>query len=101
MFQIISQEIQILEIGKKINFRVRKQIEKNQKEFYLREQMKAIQRELGHQGEKTEEADEYRQNIRDLGVTDELEEKMLKEVDRLERMPPLAAEVSVIRTYLD
>lgn len=101
LFKIISQEIEILEIEKKINYRVKKQIEKNQKEYYLREQMKAIQRELGQQDEKTAEADEYREKILALGLGREIEEKMLKEVDRLEKMPSAAAELSVIRTYLD
>ena len=101
LFQIISQEIEILEIEKKINFRVKKQIEKNQKEFYLREQMKAIQRELGQKDDKIAEADEYREKIIALEVDEELEEKMLKEVERLEKMPAAAAEISVIRTYLD
>jgi ATP-dependent Lon protease len=101
LFKIISQEIEILEIEKKISSRVKKQIEKSQKEYYLREQMKAIQKELGQQDERTVEADEYREKIKALGVSRELEEKMLKEVDRLEKMPPAAAEVSVIRTYLD
>ena len=101
LFQIITQEIEILEIEKRINFRVKKQIEKNQKEFYLREQMKAIQRELGQQDERIAEADEYREKIDGLNIPDELEEKMLKEVERLEKMPPASAELSVIRTYLD
>ena len=101
LFQIISQEIEILEIEKKINFRVKKQIEKNQKEFYLREQMKAIQRELGQKDDKIAEADEYREKIIALEVDEELEEKMRKEVERLEKMPAAAAEISVIRTYLD
>ncbi len=101
LFQIVLQEIEILEIEKKINFRVKKQIEKNQKEFYLREQMKAIQRELGQQDERIAEADEYREKVQALNVAKELEEKMLKEVERLGKMPPAAAELSVIRTYLD
>lgn len=101
LFKIISREIEILEIEKKISNRVKKQIEKTQKEYYLREQMKAIQKELGQQDERTIEAEEYREKIKALGVPRELERKMLKEVDRLERMPPMAAEISVIRNYLD
>lgn len=101
LFKIISQEIEILEIEKKINHRVKKQIEKNQKEYYLREQMRAIQRELGQQDERTAEADEYREKILALGLRQDIEERMLKEVDRLEKMPTAAAELSVIRTYLD
>jgi len=101
LFEIISQEIEILEIEKKINYRVKKQIEKNQKEYYLREQMRAIQKELGQQDERIAEADEYRERILALGLNKDIEERMLKEVDRLEKMPSSAAELSVIRTYLD
>lgn len=101
LFQMISQEIEILEIERRINNRVKKQMEKSQKEYYLREQMKAIQKELGQQDERTIEADEYREKIKVLGLSEELAEKMLKEVNRMEKMPPGSAEVSVIRTYLD
>jgi len=101
LFKIISQEIEILEIEKKITKHVKKQIEKSQKEYYLREQMKAIQKELGQQDERTIEAEEYRKKIKELGVSQELEEKMLKEVERLEKMPPASAELTVIRNYLD
>jgi len=101
LFELISQEIEILEIEKKINYRVKKQIEKNQKEYYLREQMRAIQRELGQQDDRIAEADEYREKILALGLKKDIEERMLKEVDRLEKMPSSAAELSVIRTYLD
>ena len=101
LFQIISQEIEILEIERKINYRVKKQIEKNQKEYYLREQMKAIQMELGQQDERTAEADEYREKILALELKKDIQEKMLKEVDRMEKMPTASAELSVIRTYLD
>lgn len=101
LFQIISQEIEILEIEKKINYRVKKQIEKNQKEYYLREQMKAIQKELGQQDERTAEADEYREKILALELKEDIQEKLLKEVDRMEKMPAAAVELSVIRTYLD
>lgn len=101
LFQIILQEIEILKIEKKINFRVKKQIEKSQKEFYLKEQMKAIQKELGHQDERLAEVEKYQEKIRALNTDKKLEEKMLEEVERLEKMPPTAAELSVIRTYLD
>ncbi len=101
LFDIISKEIEILEIEKKINSRVKRQIEKSQKEYYLREQMKAIQKELGQQDERTIEADEYREKIKDLGVKKDIEEKMIKEVERMEKMSSMSAEISVIRTYLD
>jgi len=83
--EILSREIEILEIERKINMRVRKQMEKTQKEYYLREQMKAIQKELGEKDERTAEADEYREKIAEANLPEEVEEKALKEVDRLER----------------
>ncbi|QSQ09477.1 Lon protease 1 [Koleobacter methoxysyntrophicus] len=101
LYEIITREIEILEIERKINLRVRKQMEKTQKEYYLREQLKAIQKELGEKDEKTAEVDEYRQRIAELKLPEYVEEKALKEVERLEKMPPAVAESAVIRTYLD
>jgi ATP-dependent Lon protease len=93
--------MEILEIERKINLRVRKQMEKTQKEYYLREQMKAIQKELGEKDERMAEAEEYREKIAEAALPEEVEEKAIKEVERLEKMPPAAAEGTVIRTYLD
>ncbi len=99
--EIMSREMEILEIERKINLRVRKQMEKTQKEYYLREQMKAIQKELGEKDERMAEAEEYRDKIAEAELPGDIEEKALKEVERLEKMPPAAAEGTVIRTYLD
>ncbi len=99
--EILSSEKEIQEIEQKINLRVRKQMEKTQKEYYLREQMKAIQKELGEKDERGAEAEEYREKIAEARLPEEVEEKAFKEVDRLEKMPPAAAEGIVIRTYLD
>ncbi|HHX75132.1 MAG TPA: endopeptidase La [Firmicutes bacterium] len=99
--EILTHEMEILEIERKINLRVRKQMERTQKEYYLREQMKAIQKELGEKDERLAEADEYREKIAEAKLPEEVEEKALKEVDRLEKMPPAAAEGVVIRNYLD
>ncbi|MDD4665951.1 MAG: endopeptidase La [Clostridia bacterium] len=98
---IIASEIEILELEHKINLRVRKQMEKTQKEFYLREQMKAIQKELGERDELGTEGEEYRQKIKEAQLPSEAERKALKEVERLEKMPPMSAEAAVIRNYLD
>lgn len=99
--RIIANELEILELERKINLRVRKQMEKTQKEYYLREQMKAIQKELGDQDERMTEVEEYRKKIKEAQLPSEAEEKTLKEVERLEKMPPMAAETAVIRSYLD
>ncbi len=99
--EILGHEMEILEIERKINLRVRKQMERTQKEYYLREQMKAIQKELGEKDERMAEADEYREKIAEATLPEEVEEKALKEVERLEKMPPAAAEGVVIRNYLD
>ena len=99
--EILNRELEILEIEKKISSRVRKQMEKTQKEYYLREQMKAIQQELGEKDERMAEADEYRKKVSEAELPEEVEEKALKEVDRLEKMPMAAAESVVIRNYLD
>ncbi|MGI6658505.1 MAG: endopeptidase La [Dethiobacteraceae bacterium] len=98
---ILSHEMEILEVERKINLRVRKQMERTQKEYYLREQLKAIQKELGEKDERLAEADEYREKISEAQLPEEVEEKALKEVERLEKMQPAAAEAVVIRTYLD
>ncbi|MDA8235469.1 MAG: endopeptidase La [Clostridia bacterium] len=99
--EIVAKEMEIVELERKINIRVRKQMEKTQKEYYLREQIKAIQKELGEKDERVAEAEEYREKIAAAKLPAEVEEKALKEVDRLEKMPPMAAESAVIRNYLD
>jgi ATP-dependent Lon protease len=98
---LLVKELEIVELERKINIRVRKQMEKTQKEYYLREQMKAIQRELGEKDERMAEGEELRENIAEAKLPKEVEEKALKEVERLEKMPPMAAEAVVVRNYLD
>ena len=99
--EIISREMEILEIEKKISGRVRKQMEKTQKEYFLREQMKAIQQELGEKDDRASEVEEYRQKMRDQDLPKDVAEKVAKEIERLEKMSPMSAESGVIRTYLD
>lgn len=101
LYEILSREIEILEIEKKISLRVKKQIDKIQKEYYLREQIKAIQKELGEKDSFSSEIDEYKQKIIDAELQEEIKGKAFKELDRLAKMPPGAAEGSIIRTYLD
>ena len=99
--EILGREMEILELEKKINVRVRKQMEKTQKEYYLREQLKAIQKELGEKDDRAAEVDEYREKLKEQDFPPEVLERINKEIDRLGKMPPMVAESAVIRTYLD
>jgi len=98
---VLNREIEILEVERKISSRVKQELEESQKEFYLREKMKAIQHELGERDERTSEIEELRERVKDAKMPEEVEERALKEIDRLERMPPASPEVVVVRTYLD
>ncbi len=97
----LKRELEILEIGSKIQSRVKDQMTKTQKEYFLKEQMRAIQKELGSVDEKTAEIEELKEKIKEAQMPSDVEEKAMKELGRLEKMPSAAAEVSVIRTYLD
>ncbi|NPA15334.1 MAG: endopeptidase La [Deferribacteres bacterium] len=99
VYAILQSEIEILQVEKKIKEEVRKQIEKNQKEYYLNEQLKAIQKELGR-GE-FDEIEEYREKIKKAGMPKEVRKKAEAELKKLELMPPTSAEATVVRNYLD
>jgi ATP-dependent Lon protease len=101
LLDILAKENEILEIEKSITTKVRQQIDKNQKEYYLREQIKAIQKELGDYQDVTTEVDEYKERIEEVNLPDEVKAKALKELQRLSRMHSTSAESGVIRTYLD
>lgn len=101
LYKVLLREIQILEIEREINIRVRNQINKVQKEYYLKEQLKAIQEELGEDGGIQDEVDEYREKIEKANLPKAVEEKVLKEVDRLYKLAPGSAEGAVIRNYAD
>ncbi len=96
---IMGNEIEILELESTIRSRVRSQFDRSQKEFYLREQLRAIQEELGMEG--SSEADELRSRLKEKGLPPEVAAKVRKEIDRLERTPPQSAEVTVLRSYID
>lgn len=101
LFEVLVKEIDIMQIEKEINIKVRKQIDKMQKEYYLREQLKAIQNELGDKDGVAGEVEEYKKRLREGKYNEEVENKVLKELDRLVKMPSGSAEGSVIRTYID
>lgn len=101
VLDIMSREIEIVSLEKRINMRVKKEIERTQKEYWLREQLKAIQKELGDTSDELSEAEEYRKKIAEAKLPKEVADKALHEVDRLEKMPSAAAEAVVVRTYLD
>jgi ATP-dependent Lon protease len=98
---ILAEELEILRLEKKIEGEVRSQVQKNQKEFYLNEQLKAIRKELGHAGDESSEVDELREKVEAAGMPERAREVALKEVDRLARMPALSPEATVVRNYLD
>ena len=100
VLQIVEREIEFLKLEAKIQSRVQQELEKSQREFYLREQLKAIQRELGDR-DALSESERFREDIAAAGLPGEVRERALREVDRLEKMPPLAAEAVVVRNYLD
>jgi ATP-dependent Lon protease len=99
--RILDQEIEKLRVDKKIHNRVKRQMEKAQKEYYLNEKIKAIQEELGRRDDRVNEIDELRQKIESSRMPAEAREKALQELKRLEVMPPVSAEATVSRNYLE
>ena len=98
---ILEIEVDKLQVDRRIQSRVKKQMEKAQKEYYLNEKMKAIQKELGRKDEKGSEIDELKKKIEQSKMPKDVEEKAVQELKRLEAMPPMSAEATVSRNYLD
>ncbi len=101
LMSILTKELEVLELGHKIQSEAQSEMEKMQREFFLREQLKAIQRELGEGDEQTVEVEEFRRKIEESGMPEEPEREARRELDRLSKLPTAAAEYGVIRTYLD
>jgi ATP-dependent Lon protease len=99
--RILIKELEVLELGSKIQSQVQSEVGKNQREYFLREQLKAIQRELGEGDDQTKEIEELQQKIDAAGMPELVKKEAQRELDRLSKMPVAAAEYTVSRTYLD
>ena len=98
---LLNKELEVLELGKKIQTDAQTEMEKVQREYYLREQLKAIQKELGEVDDQTAEIESFREKIEAANMPEEAEQEALRELDRLAKLPTAVAEYGVIRTYLD
>lgn len=98
---LITKELEVLELGKKIQSQAQSELEKTQREYILREQLKQIKKELGEEDEQAVEIKEYERKIAEAHMSDEAEREAKRELDRMRTMPPAAAEYHVIKTYLD
>ena len=102
LIKILTDEIQVLNIELEISEKVKEQMDSNQRDYYLKEQIKAIQSELGDSPDVTyEELEQYEHSIKALAASDDVKKKLLKEVEKMSKMPPMSHEASVIRSYLD
>ena len=99
--RILIKELEVLELGSKIQSQVQSEVGRNQREYFLREQLKAIQKELGEGDDQTKEIEELRKKIDAASMPDQVRKEALRELDRLSKMPVAAAEYTVSRTYLD
>ena len=98
---ILNREIELLELGQKIQSQVQDELSKNQKDFYLRQQMRAIQKELGEKDEFKNEVDELEARLRKKKMSKEANERVKKEIKKLRMMSPMSAEATVVRNYID
>ncbi len=101
LLALLQHEISVLKLENEIHDKVHEQMDENQRDYYLREQLRAIADELGDGDNPVEEAEDYRRRVKDLTLSDEVREKLLKECDKLARMPAGSQEATVVRGYLD
>jgi ATP-dependent Lon protease len=99
--EILARELEVVQLGSKIQSQVESELDKGQREYFLRQQLKAIQEELGEGDEQQAEINELRQRIEETGMPEEAQKAAERELSRLEKLPPVAAEYGVIRTYLE
>jgi ATP-dependent Lon protease len=101
LLRLLNRELELLELGSRIQSQMQSEMDKAQREFFLRQQLKAIQEELGESDEQQAEIAELRARIEEAGLPEEVNKAATRELSRLEKLPPAAAEYGVIRTYLD
>lgn len=101
LMELLAREVQVLELGSRLQSEVAQELGKTQREYYLREHMRQIQKELGEGDDRTQEIDEIRAKIDSIGMPEEAKKEAVRELDRLSRMNPAAPEYHVARTYLD
>ena len=101
VINLLAREADVLELEDEIHTRARSEVDRAQREFYLREQMKAIQSELGEGDLWSRELSELRTRVDSAGLTEEVQVRAIKELDRLAQMPPMSPEVGIIRTYVE
>ncbi|MDJ0820024.1 MAG: LON peptidase substrate-binding domain-containing protein, partial [Desulfobacterales bacterium] len=101
LIQLLSQEKEVLSLGKKIQAEARQEMSKSQRDYFLRQQLKAIKKELGETDENRSEPEDYRERIEESDMSEEARKEALRELQRLEEMSPQSAEYSMVKTYLD
>ncbi|MFQ5577457.1 MAG: LON peptidase substrate-binding domain-containing protein, partial [Anaerolineae bacterium] len=101
LLRLMNQELEVLELSEKIQSDTQEELDKVQREYYLRQQLKAIQKELGEGDETDVEVQDYKQKFEEVGLPEETKKEALRELNRLQKLPPQAAEYGVIKTYLD
>ena len=99
--QHLAKELEVQQLRNKIQSEVQDRVQQTQREYYLREQLKAIQKELGEQDDATRDVEEFKEKIDQSGMPEEVKKEAMKELNRLSRMSPMAADYSVTRNYLE